>query len=481
MKNRFVLVIISSIVLSVSCQKKVPVTSWLDSLHEKGKSIFYKTIMEEISAHKLKSQLTDNELTKILEAETRYDRLYELLINIFYQKDEPAFYKLIEKSDKESKFRFQAMYQELARFSAHMFVESFFATDHSTQLIRDMIPAYKELDAVDLVIRSIGYHAKLDTPAQPAETKPLNPEFDKQGALGAAKFRGAHKITKGKGAKIALLDTGIDVSHPIFNNTNQGNHFSLIGRTGKPWATDASVIDWGFHGTAISSIAARYAPEAQITMYKFGDGETQNDPPYQLLMQCIVAASIYRAVHDGNDIISISASGSSFDIDYLRDACQYAYDNNIAVVCGNLYSRWYKMGNALNFPSQYETVVSVTAAEPRDDGTYGYWDICAPDKTTFVAAPNDIFAAFPTYMDGDDSYIPSISAAIPVVAALFALTISEYPRLGTEGPGEYADAVKENANPKAVGFDGFSPECGHGLIDAEKTVKSAVEQNKKRN
>jgi len=130
-----VLVIISSIVLSVSCQKKVPVTSWLDSLHEKGKSIFYKTIMEEISAHKLKSQLTDNELTKILEAETRYDRLYELLINIFYQKDEPAFYKLIEKSDKESKFRFQAMYQELARFSAHMFVESFFATDWTQALM----------------------------------------------------------------------------------------------------------------------------------------------------------------------------------------------------------------------------------------------------------------------------------------------------------------------------------------------------------
>lgn len=485
MKNRFVLIIISFIVLSVSCQKKVSDTSWLDSLHQEGKSIFYQTIREEISANPKKSDLNDTELTKIMEAQTRYESLYGLLINIFYQKDEPTFSKLIEEGGKQSKVRFQKMYLELARFSAHMFVESFFATDHSTQLIRDMMPEYKELDAVDLVIRSIGYHAKLDTPALPSETKPLSPEFDKQGALGAAKFREAYKITRGNGAKIALLDTGIDVSHPIFNNTNQGNHFSLIGRTGKPWATDASVIDWGFHGTAISSIAARYAPEAQITMYKFGDGETQNDPPYQLLMQCIVAASIYRAVHYGNDIISISASGSSLDIDYLRDACQYAYDNNRIVISGNLYSRWYKMGNVLNFPSQYKTVVSVTAAEPRDDGTYGYWDICAPDKTTFVAAPNDIFAAFPTYMDGDDTYIPSISAAIPVVAALFALTISEYPPLGTEGPGEYADAVmdlvKENANPKAVGFEGFSIECGYGLIDAEKTVKNAVELNNKRN
>jgi hypothetical protein len=244
-------------------------------------------------------------------------------------------------------------------------------------------------------------------------------------------------------------------------------------------------VDWGVHGTAITSIAARYAPEAQITMYKFGDGETQNDPPYQLLMQCIVASSIYRAVHDGNDIISISASGSALDIDYLRDACRYAYENNVIVVCGNLYSRWYKMGNVLNFPSQYETVVSVTAAEPKADGTYGYWDVCAPDEATFVAAPNDIFAGMPTYMDEEDAYIPSISAAIPVVSALFALTVSAYPPQGNEGFGEYVDLlvnlVKDNANPEAVGFDGFSPECGYGLIDAEKTVKSAVEWQNKRN
>jgi hypothetical protein len=484
LKTRFALIIVSSIVLSVSCQKKVPDTSWLDSGHEEGRKVFFQTISEEISAHHKKSDLTETEITKILEAETRYEKLYELLINIFYQKDEPTFSKLIQDGLKQSKSHFLEMYLDLARFSAHMFVESFFETNRSTKIIHEMMPAYKELDAVDLVVRSIGYHAKLDTPEKSAEVEPLSPEFDKQGALDGAKFWEAHNITKGKGAKIAVLDTGIDMSHPIFATTDMGKHFSLVGRTGKPWATDATVVDWGLHGTAISSIAARYAPEARITMYKFGDGETQNDPPYQLLMQCIVAASIYKAVHDGNDIISISASGSALDVDYLRDACRFAYENNRVVVCGNLYSRWFKMGNVLNFPSQYGTVVSVTAAEPKGDGTYGYWDVCAPDEATFVAAPNDIFAATPTYMEEDDMYIPSISAAIPVVSALFALTISEYPRLGKEGPGEYVDTVmnlvKDNANPHALGFDGFSPECGHGLIDSEKTVRSAAELNKSR-
>ncbi len=479
------IILICVLLVSTSCQDNAFDSSWLDSLHEEGRAIFYRTIKSEISVHPRKSELTDMEITKIMEAETRYNRLYELLINIFYQKDEPIFSELIAKDDKKSRSLFRAMYAELAQFSAHMFVETFFATDQTTQLIRKMIPAYKELDAVDLVVRSIGYHAKLDIPVIPAEIRELSPEFDKQGALDAAKFRQAHKMTKGKGAKIAIFDTGIDMSHPIFAKTDWGEHFSLIGRTGKPWATDAPVVDWGLHGTAITSIGARYAPEARITMYKFGDGETQNDPPYQLLMQCIVAASIYKAVHDGNDIISISASGSALDTGYLRDACQYAYENNVVVVCGNLYSRWYKMGNVLNFPSQYETVISVTAAEPKAEGTYGYWDVCAPDEATFVAAPNDIFAGMPTYMDEEDAYIPSISAAIPVVSALFALAISANPPLGTEGPGEYVDLVmnlvKDNANPAVVGFDGFSPECGYGLIDAEKTVKSALEWKNKRN
>jgi membrane-anchored mycosin MYCP len=468
---------------SISCQKKVLDTSRLDSVHEEGRGFFYQTMREQIDVHPRKSELTEKEIEKIMEAEVRYNRLYELLINIFYQKDELIFKELIERSDKESTSRFREMYLDLAGFSAHMFVECFFETGRSTQIIREMIPAYKDLDAVDLVIRSVGYHAKLDIPVLPAKSKPLSPEFDKQGALDAAKFRKAHEITKGKGAKIAIFDTGIDMSHPIFAATDWGTHFSLVGRTGKPWATDTPVVDWGIHGTAISSIAARFAPEARITMYKFGDGETQNDPPYQLLMQCIVAASIYKAVHDGNDIISISASGSSLDLDYLRQACQYAHDHNTVIISGNLYSRWYKMGNVLNFPSQYETVVSVTAAEARENGSYGYWDVCAPDESSFVAAPNDIFAGMPTYMDEEDTYIPSISAAIPVVAALFALTISEYPRLGTEGPGEYVkavmDLVRENANPEAVGFEGFSPECGYGLIDAEKTVKSAAELKKR--
>ena len=87
-------------------------------------------------------------------------------------------------------------------------------------------------------------------------------------------------------------------------------------------------------------------------------------------------------------------------------------------------------------------------------------------------------------MEESDQYIPSISAAIPTVASLFALAASVYPRLGDEAPGEYAqalmDIVTETANPEIVGHQGFSAECGYGMIDAEATVKDALERNDRR-
>ena len=344
----------------LSCKPPVDNKIWLAELFEKGRGTFYQTIQEKISVHPERSCLTEAEITKIMELETHYDRSYGLLVNIFFQKDEPTYRMLLTEGRRKSKERFTGMYLELVRFSANNFVECFFLIDWTTAYARETYDEYKDLDAVDLVVRSIGYHAKLDIPEREMFVNKLSPEFDKQDTLEAAGFPQALQFTRGKGVKIAVLDTGIDESHSIFRNTRWGMHFSLVGREGPPWDTDITVIDWGFHGTAISSICARYSPEAQLTMYKFSDGNTQNNPAYLLLMECMLAGNIYKAV--------------------------------------------------------------------------------------------------------------------PVVASLFALTISIYPPEGTEGPGEYADTlmklILDNAEPEAVGLKGFSPECGYGLINARGTQKN---------
>lgn len=472
------------LLFGVSCRHQVFDDLWLETLHGEAKTRLYESVTAEIAVHPDRARLTDTEIAKIAEAQTRYDRLAGILLNIYYQKDEPLYSRLLASRDRRSMSRFRDEYLELARFAAHQFVECFFATDEATEYLRNNFPPYADLDAVDLVIRSIGYDARVDVPERELYANEVSPEFDRQAALDAATFRAAFAVTKGAGVKIAILDTGIDTHHSIFEGTTMGRHFSLVGAGGPPWIANAPAVDWGGHGTAIASIAARYAPEAMITVYKFGDGEMQNDPPYQTLMQAMVAAVIYRAVHDGNDIISLSAAGATLDSDYLREAVRYAYDQNRVLISGSPYQHWAALGFTRNFPGQYPTVVSVTAVQRQENGSYGYWDVCARDSATTVAAPNDIFAALPTYMEDDDRYIPSISAAIPTVASLFALAAAEYPRLGTEAPGEYAraltDLVTENANPKIVGYEGFSAECGYGMIDAARTVQSATERRRNR-
>jgi hypothetical protein len=468
-----------------ACSQSPIEEGWLQDLHKEAQDLFFQSVTERIAVHPEREQLTDVEIRKIMEAQASYVKLPDILLNVYYQKDEPFYSQLIQNGGRKAQARLRDEYLALARFAANQYVECFFQTDEATDTLRAMIPAYADLDAVDLVIRSIGYDAKLDVPERELYANTLSPEFDRQSALDAARFREAHEVSEGTGAKIAILDTGIDTHHAIFENTKMGRHFSIVGRTGPPWSADAPAIDWGGHGTAIASIAARYAPEAQITVYKFGDGELQNDPPFQLLMQAMLAATVYRAVYDGNDIISISAAGATLDSDYLREAVRYAFEHNRIVISGSPYQHWAAHGFTRNFPGQYPTVVSVTAAERRENGSYGYWDVCARDSATTVAAPNDIFAALPTYIDQPDQYIPSISAAIPTVASLFALVVSVYPPLGNEGPGDYAqalmDLVTENANPQIVGQYGFSAESGYGMIDAAATLESAVERSSGRN
>ncbi|MEW5901287.1 MAG: S8 family serine peptidase, partial [Acidobacteriota bacterium] len=312
----------------------------------------------------------------------------------------------------------------------------------------------------------------------------LSPEFNRQWGLDAARFRSAHLITRGRGVNIAVLDSGIDVEHPVFKDTLWGNHYNFVGRDSFPWETSGPpMVDWGWHGTIVTSIIAKYAPEARITVYRYIDADTQNDSPFPLIVTSLMGAAIYKAVHDGNDVINISA-GTNIDAAYLREACQYAYDNNVIVVTASPYYLGRYLGGSENYPGQYPTTISVTGIEKRGENQYGPWDIAAPEVTTTVGSPNAPFVAFPTYVEEKDDYASGISCATPIVAALVALVESLYPRLGTEPPGGYFETVKrlliENANPRILGFEGFSPEGGYGLIDAEKTVEAAAALQRER-
>lgn len=453
-----------------------PEGDWLLQSFESGRTIFYETVCDEILHHPDRAELSDTETAKVMESSKRYPRLYGILINLYYQKEEPIFDALREHDTSESRSEFAARFRDLAAFAARNFVRSLFIPGLNSDYIRKIHPAFHGKDRVDLVILSTGYQARLDPPTSPEKTVERSPEFDKQWGLDAGRFREAHTLTQGEGARIAVLYSGIDTTHPIFSQTGFGTHFALVGRDGPPWKTDAPLVDWGWHGTIVSSIVARYAPGARLTLYKAMDSDTMNNAPYPLILIHCMAACIYKAVHDGNNVINISA-GVGTDTSYLREACRYAWENNVMIVAASPYYLGRYMGYHINFPGGYPTTISVTGIERREDGSLGYWPIAAPEATTTIGAPCAPFVAYPTYVPEKDEYAPGISCATPIVTAALGLIMSKYPRTGGEPPGAYFEEIKriliETADPRILGYMGFTPECGYGLVNAVEAVRAA--------
>jgi hypothetical protein len=473
--------VVAALVLALglaACSSPAPAKAPLQTLFDEGRDIFYGSVEANVAGHPEAGRLTAAERAKVAALREVYPRLYALMMNYLYPKNAPAFDALLAEGSDASMARFRREYLDLARFAARMFSDTLFVPSPTGLFFMELIPRFNGQDTVDLAVMETGNMANIDLPApEKIVPKTLSPEFDKQWGLDAGRFREAHRLTRGRGVRVAVLDTGIDMSHPVFKDTVWGSHFNFVGRDGLPWAhAGPPMVDWGWHGTVVSSIVAKYAPEAQITLYRYLDGDSQNDSPFPTIVSANMGAAIYKAVHDGNDVINISA-GTNLDLPYLEEACRYAWENNVVIVTGSAYYQGRYMGGAEDYPAQYATTVAATAIDRRADGSYGYWSIASPDPTTDVGAPNAPFVAFPAYSGETDVYAPGISCATPIVASAAALAVSVYPRLGTEPPGQYVETIRKllnaNANPKLVGFDGFSPECGFGMVDAVKTVEAA--------
>ena len=163
--------------------------------------------------------------------------------------------------------------------TARMFADSLFEPSPTGLFFKDLLRQFNGRDTVDMVVMETGNMANIDLPApDKIVPKTLSPEFDKQWGLDAARFREAHRLSKGRGVRVAVMDTGIDMTHPVFQDTVWGSHYNFVGRDGLPWVKDGPpMVDWGWHGTVVSSIVAKYAPEARITLYRYLDGDSQND------------------------------------------------------------------------------------------------------------------------------------------------------------------------------------------------------------
>ena len=127
----------------------------------------------------------------------------------------------------------------------------------------------------------------------------------------------------GFGTTVAVVDSGIDVTHPKIDTVAAGTRITVIDdRIG----TDNLWHDDSGHGTACAGIIKSVAPDCVLHAVRIFDDTLEAD------WRAVVAA-IDWCIAQGVDVVNLSLGGTDFGIhDDIAAACKRAYEANMVVV-----------------------------------------------------------------------------------------------------------------------------------------------------
>lgn len=216
--------------------------------------------------------------------------------------------------------------------------------------------------------------------------------------------------TKGVGVRVAILDTGIDKTHPDL----EGAVVATKDFTG------SGMRDVNGHGTHCAGIiGARangigfigVAPEVSLMIGKVLGNDGSGDLGW-------ISAGIDWAVANGADIISMSLGAEGDDPDMYRSIHRALALNKI-IVCaaGNAGAVF---ADNIGFPGRYGSVITV-ASHDGDGNPSGFSS--RGGSVDFMAPGHEIWSTWP---DGQYAQLSGTSMATPFVAGLAALILSKH-------------------------------------------------------
>lgn len=267
------------------------------------------------------------------------------------------------------------------------------------------------------------------------------------------------RSSKGRGVAVAVLDTGIDLTHPDFANAVD------IYRdfTGSPFG----VRDMSGHGThTAGTVGARdngrgvvgVAPECRLLIYKVLGDDGSGDMAW-------VAAAVDQAVADGANVISLSLGGP-FPDPGLKAALERAVAAGRFIVCaaGNAGPR----PNSVEYPGLWKELV-LTVAAVDESGHIASFSSRGPEVD--VAAPGvKVLSCWPN-CGGGYAFLDGTSMATPFVAGSVALMLSHYASNGWEISGQrILEAEFDRAADAPDPAVDRSPDWGYGLINPKKLM-----------
>ncbi|WP_307859044.1 S8 family peptidase [Herbiconiux sp. SYSU D00978] len=301
-------------------------------------------------------------------------------------------------------------------------------------------------------------------PAAPAAADPVR---DLQYWLDEYGISEAWQTTRGAGVTVAVIDTGIDASHPdLAGAVVGGTDVSGLGSPdglrpiGEPGEDS--------HGTLVASLVAGrghapgdgvigVAPAASLLSVSvgFGLGDVPSDDQ--------IAQAVRWSVDNGADVINMSLTRNTLDWpESWDDAFLYAMENDVVVVAaaGNRGSGTTTVGAPATMPG----VLTVAGVDRDEQASF---DASSQGITISVAAPSEeLVGALP---GGGYARWEGTSGAAPLVSGVVALVRAAHPELDA---ANVIQRVLATAHP--VGEPVPGPIYGYGIVDAAAAVTADV-------
>jgi subtilisin family serine protease len=293
--------------------------------------------------------------------------------------------------------------------------------------------------------------------------------------LGTINAFNAWDLTMGSPAiKVAVIDSGIDVTHEDlgYGNDSYSNINLLYGY---------NTISDDPHGTIIAGIIGAKANNSigiagiaggnhaeGTTIYSYYVGAVQPDGS-------LIDDAIIDAVNDGVNIIQMSLEGDySQDI---REAIDYAYEQNVSVICCSGKNTSNSISSPLLFPACYDRVITVGGTNYNNErltfSRYGDGlDLVAPG-IDIISTTNTPISHLPYFSYAGTSF------AAPQVTGVVALMLSINPNLTPDQIRTilHNTAYKIPLYSSCYNNNGWCDEVGYGLLDAYAAVLAALQIN----
>ena len=242
----------------------------------------------------------------------------------------------------------------------------------------------------------------------------------------------------GRGVKVAVIDSGIEIGHPALGGLELADDIAVLRYTTKYRIVDGKGSDTFGHGTAIADVIHRSAPETEIGSFRvLGEGLTSRSD--------LVAEGVRQAIDRGYHIVNCSFGCRGED--RMLPACKqwvdeaYLHGVHIVAACNN------QDYTVPEWPAHFPSVISVNMMDCADEDIF----FVPGNLIEFGARGVNLEVA---WKDGARKQVMGSSYAAPHVSAALARILSQHPGLP---PLHLKDLLHRIATPRPahLGFADF--------------------------